>query len=126
MASSNIILNVSAPVTVPTPTPAPPSPPKAAPTPPAAPHAAKPGDWRAGLPAVLVAIAWCESRDEPTVVNASSGDGGLFQFDPGTWADFDGYARAEYAPPAVQAQAALQLYQHRGIEPWRASEGCWG
>jgi len=82
-------------------------------------------DWQVGLPAILVSIAWCESRDNPTAVNSSSGDGGLFQFDPGTWASFGGYGRAQWAPPTVQAAGALALYERDGTSPWTASEACW-
>lgn len=78
------------------------------------------------LPPILLSIEWCESHDDPTAVNASSGDGGSFQFSPATWADYGGYSLAQDAPVAVQDAGALALYQRRGTEPWKSSETCWG
>jgi LysM repeat protein len=43
---------------------------------------------------------------------------GAYQFDNGTWADFDGYASANLAPAAVQDQKFQQEYAVRGCSPW--------
>lgn len=57
----------------------------------------------------LNCIAQAESGGNPTIYNESgSGASGLYQFMPGTWNDYDGYANAADAPAAVQTQKAEQ------------------
>lgn len=57
----------------------------------------------------LNCIAQAESGGNPTIYNESgSGASGLYQFMPGTWDDYDGYANAADAPAAVQTQKAEQ------------------
>lgn len=82
--------------------------------------------WENGLPSVMIQIAWCESRDEPTAVNASSGDAGLFQDSLTTWQAFGGQGLPQYQSPEYQAEINLRIYQADGTEPWTASEACWG
>jgi hypothetical protein len=36
------------------------------------------------------------------------GDGGAYQYQPATWAGYDGYARAELAPSAIQDAKATE------------------
>lgn len=43
---------------------------------------------------------------------------GAYQFGYGTWANHGGYYDPADAPPDVQDQAALALYQRRGWQPW--------
>jgi hypothetical protein len=69
-----------------------------------------------------------ESHGNYHAVNASSGAGGAFQFLPSTWAAAGfaaqfGVARAEYASPTQQDQAAIELYNRAGRSPW-AGPGC--
>jgi hypothetical protein len=87
-----------------------------------------------GLPAVLHAIARCESvngrytyRDHG---HANSTASGKYGFLDGTWRAWRGeagkpYARAYLAPEWVQDQAAVRLYNAQGTRPWNASRSCW-
>ncbi len=50
--------------------------------------------------------------------NTGNGYYGAYQFDIGTWGNFDGYATANLAPPAVQDQKFQATYAVRGCEPW--------
>lgn len=66
-----------------------------------------------------------ESNGNPRAVNARGcggrSCGGLWQFDPRTWANFGGYPRAELAPPDVQnAKARLLWAGGRGCSHWAA------
>jgi len=71
-----------------------------------------------GLDPFFACVAWRESRDQPQVVNTSSGAGGLFQFLPSTWASV-GYAGApQDAPVATQIEAAYKLKSIMGTSPW--------
>lgn len=45
---------------------------------------------------------------------------GAYQFGYGTWANYGGYYDPADAPPAVQDQAAHDLYKRRGWQPWPA------
>lgn len=56
---------------------------------------------------ILDCIAQAESGNNPTAWNTEgSGASGLFQFMPGTWNGYDGYANAADAPASVQWQKA--------------------
>lgn len=79
-----------------------------------------------GLPSILIAIRQCESGGNYTAQNPNSTASGGFQFLDSTWAGYGGYARAMYAPPAVQDQYALITYQRSGTAPWYPSQSCWG
>lgn len=69
------------------------------------------------LPAIFDCIVQKESGGDPTAMN-SSGAAGLFQFMPGTWADFGGYYSAADAPASVQIEKADQVYAEDGLSPW--------
>ncbi len=43
---------------------------------------------------------------------------GAYQFGYGTWGNYGGYYDPADAPPAVQDQAARDLYMRRGWQPW--------
>ncbi len=58
-------------------------------------------------PAIYRGIAWCESGDNPRAQNRHSTASGLFQELDSTWAGYGGYARAMYAPVAVQEAKAF-------------------
>jgi Transglycosylase-like domain len=58
-----------------------------------------------------------------SAVNSSSGAGGAYQALPSTWDGYDGYARAEDAPAAVQDQWAREAISASGTRPW-AGSGC--
>jgi hypothetical protein len=77
------------------------------------------------LPPIFAKIKQCESGNDPVAQNPHSTASGLYQVLNSTWNNYDGYARAMYAPPAVQEQFALELYTRRGTEPWISSSSCW-
>jgi hypothetical protein len=60
----------------------------------------------------------CESNGNPQAQNAKSSASGLFQFLQSTWAGYGGYSEAWHAPPDVQLDAALALWQRSGWGPW--------
>lgn len=68
-------------------------------------------------------LRMCESGN---TYNRNSGNGyyGAYQFNMSTWRSYapEGYAdiRPDLAPPAIQDQAALNLYNTRGWSPWPA------
>jgi transglycosylase-like protein len=65
-------------------------------------------------------VAMCESGDNPTAVNRSSGAEGLFQILPSTWA---GTPFASQSPfdPVANAKAAAWIYARRGGSAWSCS-----
>jgi len=74
----------------------------------------------------LACVRYRESRGSYTVVNPSSGAGGAYQFIPSTWRamGFDsryGVARAEYAAPWQQDEAARITLAKVGRSPWASS-----
>lgn len=80
-------------------------------------------------PPILEKIKQCESGGDYHAVNPTSGASGAYQFLDSTWRSMlqsAGYAKASYAPPGVQDQAAQALYAQQGTAPWNASRGCWG
>lgn len=87
--------------------------------------AAKASRSRRALPAVLLRIRWCESRDRYDAENPRSTASGAWQILDGTWNHFRGYHHASDAPRLVQDQKALLLYRDRGTQPWNASRRCW-
>jgi Transglycosylase-like domain len=67
-----------------------------------------------------------ESGGDPTAVNPSSGDGGLFQFNVNTWLSNGGgqYApNAQSATPAQQWAIAIATQAADGWSPW-IGDGC--
>jgi len=73
-------------------------------------------------------IRQVESSNEPGVVNSSSGDGGLYQFNPGTWIANGGgqfSPRAEMATVAQQDTVAAWTYNADGFSPWNGDNHCW-
>lgn len=80
------------------------------------------------LQSIFACIEWHESRGQPTVVNATSGDGGLFQFNVTTWLAHGGgqfASAAQYATATEQEDVAVWTYQATGFEPWLADIACW-
>ncbi len=50
--------------------------------------------------------------------NTGNGYYGAYQYDLGTWGNFQGYARPDLAPPSVQDAKAAETYARRGCSPW--------
>lgn len=61
----------------------------------------------------------CESTNRYTV-NTGNGYYGAYQFDLPTWRGLGYTGLPSDAPPAVQDEAALKLYEQRGWQPWPA------
>lgn len=78
------------------------------------------------LPPIMLRIRWCESRNNYTARNPRSSASGAWQFLDSSWAHYAGYPRAYLAPPEVQDQKALNVYNSVGTRPWNASRSCWG
>ncbi len=66
-------------------------------------------------------IRQCESGGDYSAVNSSSGAGGGWQIMPGTWNGYEGYARAEDAPPHIQDAKAAELWSN-GAGSWHWSQ----
>lgn len=71
------------------------------------------------LEASFAALRQCESGGNYANKNNSLYRG-AYQFGYGTWANRNGIYDPADAPPAVQDQAAYELYQRRGWQPWPA------
>jgi len=67
----------------------------------------------------MLALRLCESGSTYTR-NSGNGYYGAYQYDIGTWANFDGYARPDLAPADVQDAKFLQTFADRGWSPWPA------
>ena len=81
------------------------------------------------LPAFWSCIAHYESSDRLSVINPVTGDGGIFQIDPRTWAAYApaGFpARAELASLAEQYAVAEAIYAADGPWPWETADLCGG
>lgn len=61
-----------------------------------------------------------ESGFQPTVINKSSGAGGLFQFLPSTFANYGGSGNAADAPVEKQVEAGLNYIRSRYGTPGKA------
>jgi hypothetical protein len=59
----------------------------------------------------------CEAGGDYTR-NSGNGYFGAYQYSVGTWANYDGYARADLAPAAVQDAKAQADQATRGWSPW--------
>lgn len=64
------------------------------------------------------ALARLRSCEGSYTSNTGNGYYGAYQYDISTWANYQGYANASLAPPAVQDQKAWETYQRRGWQPW--------
>lgn len=125
----------TAPVaTAPSPAPPPPapSPVAVAPTPVVPAPVSSSGDAMLSEPAWVQAAFACirqvESNNESWVVNSSSGDGGLYQFNVGTWLAMGGgqfAGVAQDASVAAQDTVAAWTYDRTGFSPWSGDNHCW-
>lgn len=70
-----------------------------------------------GVGGILARIRQRESGGN-YAANTGNGYYGAYQYDLGTWGNYDGYARPDLAPPAVQDAKAQATYAARGCSPW--------
>jgi hypothetical protein len=75
------------------------------------------GTAGATTPDSFAQLRMCESSDN-YATNTGNGYYGAYQFDVQTWRGLGYPGLPSQATPAVQDQAAEQLYQNRGWEPW--------
>lgn len=73
---------------------------------------------RVRVPAILRAIARCESGGNPRAVSPDGRYRGKYQFDRRTWAAFGPPGDPARASEAEQDRRALALYRLRGTAPW--------
>lgn len=78
------------------------------------------------------AIVACESGDGITYgtyslsARSATNDGGLWQFNDGTYVVLTGRDHAEFDTPANQYAAFRELWnQGKGWQHWKASQKCW-
>ena len=72
-------------------------------------------------PDQLLRVAYCESHDNPSAYNASSGASGLFQFLASTWAYQSpkaGYGGASVFDPVANANTAAYLFSIGQARQW--------
>lgn len=71
------------------------------------------------LDSAFALLRQCEAGG---VYSRNSGNGyyGAYQYNIGTWANYQGYARPDLAPPAVQDAKARETQARRGWSPWPA------
>jgi hypothetical protein len=77
---------------------------------------------RAQAPATpenMQALRFCESGNTYTR-NSGNGYYGAYQYDLGTWGNFQGYARPDLAPASVQDAKFMETFNRRGWAPWPA------
>jgi LysM repeat protein len=74
-------------------------------------------NYAAGSEGIFARIRQRESGGN-YATNTGNGYYGAYQYDLGTWANYDGYARPDLAPPAVQDAKAASTYAARGCSPW--------
>lgn len=67
----------------------------------------------------MQALRFCESGNTYTR-NSGNGYYGAYQYDLGTWGNFQGYARPDLAPASVQDAKFLETFSRRGWAPWPA------
>jgi hypothetical protein len=79
-----------------------------------------------------LAIISCESGDGynygtySRYARSATNDGGLFQFNDGTYLGLTGRDYAEYDTPANQYAAFRELWnQGKGWQHWKSSQACW-
>ncbi len=68
-------------------------------------------------PAAWAALRNCESGGD-YAINTGNGFYGAYQFNLQTWWGLGYSGLPSSAPPSVQDQAALRLWEQRGAEPW--------
>lgn len=83
------------------------------------------------VPAILLKIRFCESRDDYQAANRHSSARGAYQFLTGSWSAYGhakryGVNQAHLASPIQQDEAALITWRADGTRPWNASKHCWG
>lgn len=74
----------------------------------------------ADAPALLEAIALCESGGDPTAVSRDGRYRGKYQFSRSTWRSMGGSGDPAAAPEAEQDQRAAALLAREGTSPWPA------
>ena len=70
------------------------------------------------VPALLEAIARCESGGNQRAVSPGGQYRGKYQFSQGTWEGLGGKGDPAKAPEWKQDRLALRLYRQRGNAPW--------
>jgi hypothetical protein len=68
---------------------------------------------------VWAQLRFCEAGGDYTR-NSGNGYYGAYQFNLSSWGSYDGYARPDLAPPAVQDAKAKATQAARGWYPWPA------
>lgn len=111
-----------------------PKPPPPPPTPIAAPSSSTPqpvastpvsSTSYSGAPGSFQAcVIASESGGDPSIVNPTSGAGGLYQFLPSTWAALGFPGLPQDASVAMQNAAFAKAYAKSGTSPWRPYDGC--
>lgn len=69
--------------------------------------------------AILTALRQCEAGGN-YARNSGNGYYGAYQYNLGTWANYQGYARPDLAPPEVQDAKVRETQARRGWSPWPA------
>lgn len=74
-------------------------------------------------PGWLVSVMYCESGGDPNAYNERTGDTGLMQFNPATWAEFCGYRgmTADIWDGYAQADMAAWAFAHGLADRWCCS-----
>lgn len=67
-------------------------------------------------------IVMCESGGNYHALNPSTGAGGAYQIEPGTWRAYGGTGSPQNAPKAEQDAIALKIYQAEGSSPWSCAK----
>lgn len=70
-------------------------------------------------------IAFCESGGRYNARNKRSTASGKYQFLNSTWAGRYGVKKAYLATPEQQEEAASELFNVKGLKPWKSSHRCW-
>jgi peptidoglycan hydrolase-like protein with peptidoglycan-binding domain len=67
-------------------------------------------------------IVMCESGGNYHALNPSTGAGGAYQIEPGTWRAYGGTGSPQNAPKAEQDAIALKIYKAEGTSPWSCAK----